>query len=217
MKRAIVVAALAAALAGCANQRPTVRVEALADPASQTMLRYALYPGNEGVRATDLQFRSYGEQVANTMSGRGYTLVGTPEQADIFVFLQYSTGGPHTTTSTSAMPMWGQTGYSSSQTYGTIGAGGNYSATTNYTPTYGVTGYMPITNTHTFYVHAVRLTAYRNPRGSTQPQEMWNVSGSAISSDGDLPGDFWAFMQTMGPYIGTSQRAIEVPVTLPAR
>lgn len=214
MKRTIVVIALGAALAGCATQRPTVTVQALADPTSQSLRQYVLVPGNQGVTATDLQFRTYADQVAGMLAGRGYTRVGTIEQADLAVSLQYSTGGPHTTTTTSAMPMWGQTGYSSSQTYGTIGAGGNYSATTNYTPTYGITGYMPITNTNTFYAHAVRLTAYGRNQTSREVQEMWNVTGSAISANADLSGDFWAFMQAMGPYVGQTQREIEVPVVL---
>lgn len=215
MKRVFVAIALATALAGCANQRPTVTVQALADPTSQSLRRYVLYPGNQGANATDLEFRTYAEQVSNMMGVRGYTMVGAPEQADLLVTLKYSTSGPHTTTTTSAMPMWGQTGYSSAQTYGTVGPGGNYSSTTNFTPTYGVTGYMPITSSHTFYAHAVRLTAFgRNPT-SQEIQEMWNVTGSGISNHGDLRGDFWAFMQAMAPYVGLTQHEIDVPIEFP--
>lgn len=213
MKRFAVCVLTLGLLSGCATQQAKIRVESIADPAAQQMRRFVLVSGVPNVNTGDLEFRGFAAQIGREMTSRGYIQVVSPTDADVAVFLQYQTTGPHTSTSTSVMPLWGQTGYSSSQTYGTIDQFGGYSGTTTYTPKYGITGYMPITNTNVYYVHGLRLSAYDMRmlfKGTNH--EVWNATATGISSDTNLRDDFWVLVEAIGPFIGHTQSASTVIV-----
>jgi hypothetical protein len=54
------------------------------------------------------------------------------------------------------MPVFGQTGISGANTVGSVDASGNYQATTTFTPTYGETGYVPVSSVR--YTRFLRLS-----------------------------------------------------------
>lgn len=185
----------------------------MADPEASQLRRFVMLSGNADGDTASLEFRNYAAQIGREMTLRGYTQVVSPTDAEIAVFLQYQTTGPHTSTSTSIMPLWGQTGYSSSQTFGSVDQFGGYSGTTTYTPKYGVTGYMPITNTSVYYVHGVRLSAYdMRQLFAGKRREVWNATATGISSDTNLRDDFWVLVEAIGPAIGRTQSANTVTI-----
>lgn len=137
-----------AVLSGCATVRPQrqyhVEVDSLAAPTAREKHTYLLLPGNEGITWDDLQFQEYALYVMRVLNSQGFISADKAEDADVAIVLSYGIGDPKTRQYSYALPVWGETGVSSSHTYGTATAYGNsayYSGTTTYTPTYGVTGY----------------------------------------------------------------------------
>lgn len=115
--------------------------------------------GMENVTIDDLKFKEFSSYLKRALESRGYTL-DDPENAEIIILLGYGISDPQK--NTAAMPIWGQTGISSSTTYGTINSYGygsaSYTGTTYHTPTYGITGYAPIS--YTTYTRYAVITAY---------------------------------------------------------
>jgi hypothetical protein len=86
---------------------------------------------------------------------------------------------------TYSIPIYGQTGVASAQTFGTVSTYGNVgtvNATTTYTPTYGVTGSMPVTETE--FTRRLTLALFDGNafrEGKTQPVYEGNVVSSGSS------------------------------------
>lgn len=99
---------------------------------------YALVPFKE--QEGSLEHKTYEQAVKQGLNAKGFKEVPL-EQAKVVVFISYGIDtGKQVVTS---YPIFGQTGVSSSQTYGTVqsyGSYGTYSGTTTYAPTYGVVG-----------------------------------------------------------------------------
>ncbi|WP_299624289.1 hypothetical protein [Pelagibius sp.] len=113
--------------------------------------------------ARSLEFKSYAERLAGKLQEVGFRVVGETEGPRFVAFLGYAIGKGQQITRSYSIPNIGVTGYSSSQTYGTVhnyGGYGTYSGTTTYTPQYGVTGYSTGTTTETVYPRAVVIHIY---------------------------------------------------------
>ncbi len=114
--------------------------------------------------------------------------------------------------------MWGQTGVSSSQTYGTATTYGNsttYSGTTTYNPTYGITGYSSHTETQTTFFRYALITAYdlKVFRDSQKQVELWRTTVTSTGSSGDLREVFPILIGASVPYIATNTGK-QVPVEM---
>jgi hypothetical protein len=107
-------------------------------PTSVKGITFSVVPfeGQQG----SAEFRTYQNRIKAELAARGF--VPSPiDQAQYAVFLQYAIDDGREVSY--SYPIFGQTGISSAQTYGTVNAYGNmatYSGTTTYTPTYGVVG-----------------------------------------------------------------------------
>jgi hypothetical protein len=99
---------------------------------------YKMVPFKDQVGS--LEHRTYEQIVKQELNARGFVEVPI-QQAAVVVFMSYGIDvGKQVVTS---YPIIGQTGVSSSQTYGTVqnyGGYGTYSGSKIYTPTYGVVG-----------------------------------------------------------------------------
>lgn len=99
---------------------------------------YALVPFKE--QEGSLEHKTYEQAVKQELNAKGFKEAPF-EQAKVVVFISYGIDtGKRVVTS---YPIFGQTGVSSSHTYGTVqsyGSYGTYSGSTTYTPTYGVVG-----------------------------------------------------------------------------
>ncbi len=114
---------------------------------------YAMVPFKD--QEGSLEHKTYEQAVRQELNAKG--LRETPlEQAEVVVFLSYGIDTGREVVS--SYPIVGQTGVSSSYTYGTVqtyGGYGTYSGTTIYTPTYGVVG-TGVTS-HTEYTRFLKL------------------------------------------------------------
>lgn len=140
---ALLVILCAAMLSSCAAPMHFQSgVSSFAYPNALEKKRYIILPGNKDVEANDLQFVEFTSYIQKILSEKGLEKAISLDSAEIAIFLQYGIGNPQTHQYSYAIPMWGQTGVSSSSTSGTLttyGRAGTYSGTTTYTPTYGIT------------------------------------------------------------------------------
>lgn len=211
MKSAAAILLALLALTGCASvSHFGVSVSSLAAPeASAAGKSYFLASGQKGVTEADLQFREYASYVERALSFHGYTRVATADSASLMVLIGYGIGDPKTIQSTFAFPTFGQTGVSGSQTYGTghsYGGMTSYSATTVNTPTYGVTGYVPITETDTYFSRWVFLDCYDLAayRSDGKEVQIWKTTIGSEGSSGDLRRVFPVMIAAARPFIGTN-------------
>ena len=188
-------------LNGCFLRRPytyygggdtfNVVIDSISAPEISTKQKYHLLPGLKDVNPNDLQFREYATYVDKALKNRGYVKTTSSDDAELFIFLSYGIGDPQKSVYSYALPTWGQTGYSSSTTYGTVSSYGNsarFSGTTSYTPSYGITGYVPITRSYTTYsryiiIDAVDALGYRKTGNIVQA---WQTNIASTGSSGDL-------------------------------
>lgn len=214
-------AAIFSSLSGCASLHPTrfsVSVDSLASPEAKTKKRYVLMPGGKGIDASDLEFQEFSKQVEVVLAEQGFTKVPEFKNADVAIFLAYSIGDPKTYQYTYSVPTWGQTGVSSSRTYGTVssyGGVGTYSGTTTYTPTYGITGSTTQIGTNTVYSRFLTLNAYDVPTFIKDEKmlQVWKTSVVSTGSSGDLRLVFPYLAAAMSPYVGTNTgRRLELEI-----
>ena len=151
--RLIVAIAIAFMLVGCGmmlQARVTAfhNLSSIQSPRTFVVVPYDWQKGS-------LEFQTYEQQIVSELQSRGFQSA-PPEQAELVVFLAYAIDGGRNVAY--SYPIFGQTGVSSSQMYGTVNSYGNsasYSGTTTYTPSYGVVG--SGTDSSTEYTRVVRL------------------------------------------------------------
>lgn len=190
--RALAILIMMLHLADCTVQQPsyTVAVDSLASSSANQNRRYLLLPGNEGVTPEDLQFQEYAQYVRRALQVRGFEPATEPEEAEIAIILSYGIGDPQTQQYTYSVPIWGQTGVASSQTYGTATAFGNmatYSGTTTYTPRYGITGYTTQVGSITTYFRYALIAGYDVEvfRKTGRTVQLWRTAVTSSGSSGD--------------------------------
>jgi hypothetical protein len=179
---------------------------------------YALLPGNKDTSPGDLQFREYATYVHRALAARGLIQARQLEDADVIVFLSYGIGDPRTHYYTYSLPVVGQTGYSSSTTVGTLstyGGHGTYSATTTYTPTYGITGYSTHVGSATTYFRFILLDAYdlETYKREKQLTQVWRSTITSTGSSGDLRRVFPVMVAASTRHLATNTgQRIEIVV-----
>ena len=106
--------------------------------------------------------------------------------SDIVVYLDYAISDPQEVEYSYSSPIIGQTGVSSSRTYGSVNSyTGSYSGTTTYTPTYGVTGYRNHSGTR--LVHTRHLSLEALPFESKSREDLlWRTRVKSSGGSGDM-------------------------------
>jgi len=149
----IAVIVFAFALSGCAAMLQA-RVSSFHNLASgQAVQTFAVVPYDW--QNGSLEFQTYEQRITAELNSKGFQSVPL-EQAQFVIFLTYAIDSGQNVSY--SYPIFGQTGVSSANTYGTVNSYGNtatYSGTTTYTPTYGVVG--SGTGSRTEYKRVVRL------------------------------------------------------------
>ncbi|MEZ7493849.1 hypothetical protein QO198_20120 [Pseudoalteromonas distincta] len=207
-------------LFGCASTQPsfTVSVDSLASPTADSHKTYILIPGNEGILETDLQFKEYESYLVRVLNSQGYTPANSGDEADLAIILSYGIGEPQSHKYSYSLPTWGQTGVSSSNTYGTATTYGNTTSvntSTTYTPTYGVTGSTNHTGTSITYHRYALITGYDYAKFKQTKAEiqLWKTTISSVGSSGDLRRVFPVLIAASAPYLGTNTGQI-IPVSI---
>ena len=137
------------------------------------------------------------------------------EDADVAIYLSYGIGDPQKHQFSYTLPVYGQTGVSSSTTTGIFHSDGSFHATTIYTPTYGITGYTTHTKTYETYfrffvLEAVDVNKYIH---SLRIVPVWKTTVTSTGSSGDLRRVFPVLVAAAKPYIGTNTgKKVEVSI-----
>jgi hypothetical protein len=187
------------------------------DPISEPYKNYIMVPSMKGIDpATDLQYKEYEQILEQSLRIRGFTKSPSLEKAGVIIFVAYGIGDPQQQIYTAILPVYGQTGVSSSTTTGTINLYknyGTYNSTTTYNPSYGITGYVPITNSTTMYtryliIDAIDMTKYR---ASQKIVPVWKTTVFSTGSTGDLRTVFPYLAKAASRYLGQNTgKAIRV-------
>ncbi len=86
---------------------------------------------------SNLEYETYKNNIRDELLK--YNFVETKiKEAKLFILFYYAVGDG--ITKFDSLPIYGETGVSKSNTYGTINNSGDYTATTSYKPSYGVVG-----------------------------------------------------------------------------
>ena len=211
MRKSITLLSLSLVLMlGCAvGPKFFVKVDSLSNPKVSSEKTYILFPGLKDVDPNDLQFKEYASYVEKALTSAGYIKANDLKDARIAIFLSYGIGDPKEHLYSYSLPVWGQTGISSSKTYGTVTSYGSYASyqgTTTYTPTYGIKGYSSHVGSYTTFfrfliLDAVDLKEYRR---SEKVVEAWRTTVTSSGSSGDLRLVFPVLVAAAKPYIGTN-------------
>jgi hypothetical protein len=208
LMRTLIAVAMTALLAGCGVKYYS-KVDGLSAIQVPAKSRYLLLPGNKDTTPQDLQFQEYALQVTRALDHRGFVRTDSAADADIAIFVTYAIGDPTTHQYAYSVPVWGQTGTSSSRTTGTastIGGTTTYNATTTYTPSYGVVGATSGTRNYTTYSRFVVLDAYDVPYylAKSEMKQVWRTTVTSTGSSGDLRLVMPFMLAAAEPYFGVN-------------
>ncbi|ABW68364.1 conserved hypothetical protein [Desulfosudis oleivorans Hxd3] len=154
-----------------------------------------------------MQFKEFATYINCALTKKGFVPSDSPQEANVAIILFYGISDPQEYQHTYSVPIWGQTGVSSSRTTGTLNTYGNhgtYSGTTTYTPTYGIKGSTTRTKTYTKYIRffvldAVDLDEYRK---SEKEVQLWKTTVTSSGSGGDLRRIFPVLVAASQEYFG---------------
>lgn len=205
-----ILALLCLIFVGCAVQpQYNVTVSSLAAADIKANSTYYIFPGAKEVSIEDLQFQEYASYVRRALEAKGYVAVNDPKDADIAIMVIYGIGEPKKENYTYSLPVWGQTGIASSSTIATANTYGNQTqinATTNYTPSYGITGYNTHTATNITYDRYVEISAIdlKHFVSSNQMKQIWQTTLESTGWSGDLRKTFPIMLAAALPYLATN-------------
>jgi len=199
---------------GCATIAPQhpqplqfhVNVDSLSAEHSNTAKSYILIPGNEDEDVNGLQFKEYASYVNRALISLGYISVENFEKADLAIFLSYGIGDPQQHQYSYALPVFGQTGVSSANTYGSVGAFGDYSSITTFAPTHGVTGYTSHTGSYNTFFRFMLLESYDIDiyKENKKKIQVWKTMVTSTGYSDDLRLVFPILVAASKPYIGSN-------------
>jgi len=219
MKNYIMVSLMALLLTGCATTQFHVNVNSINNNEPIASKKCVIFPALKDITVDDLQFKEYATYAIRALEWKGYTITDKADDADIAIFLGYGIGEPTKHQYSYAMPIWGQTGVSSSTTTGITNIHGNAysyggntnlygsgttSSTTTYTPQYGIVGAVPQVGSFVTYDRFVFLTAYdlKLFRETQKEKQIWKTEITSRGSSGDLRRIFPIMLAGAAPYLG---------------
>lgn len=179
-------------LSGCAT-RPhvSVEVDAISSLNSKSKKIYVLVSGASDIKPDDLRFQEFASYIEKALTSKGFVKSNSPTDANVVISLIYGIGDPQRYQETRSLPVFGQTGLSSSNSSGSISRFGNtaiYNDTTTYTPTYGITGFVQKSYEYETYfrylaIDAIDLDEFKRVQKVVQ---LWNMTVTSTGSSGDL-------------------------------
>lgn len=155
LKRFIVIIVLLLIVSGCSKRVKTNVSSFHTMPQVLQGKNYYIFPCDE--ESSYLECSSYMNILKQRLAEKGMS-EGEIQNSDYYFFMSYNINGK---TVKSSSPIYGQTGVSSSYTYGTVNTYGNYgtySGTTVDTPSFGVVGHR--NSERTSYVRALYVDVY---------------------------------------------------------
>jgi hypothetical protein len=113
------------------------------------------------------------------------------DQAQVVIILRYGISDPQFYNYTYSVPVYGQTGISSSHTSGSINSysnGASYSANTSFTPSYGVIGSSTHVGTGVLYTRYLSLNGIdvEHYKLTNEIKDLWHTKITSVGESGDL-------------------------------
>ncbi|WP_243336673.1 DUF4136 domain-containing protein [Anaeromyxobacter soli] len=163
--RHVTMGALLLVVAGCngallAGGRSSyyATVQAFHRLAPESRFQFAFLPIRD--QEDSLEYATYQDIVRSKLCARGWTEVA-PERAEVVVAFDYliDDGKPYSV----QIPVFGQTGVRSATTNGYVNSFGGFSATTTYSPQFGIVGFA--SRSYTVFTHRLYVMVFENSSG----------------------------------------------------
>ena len=212
MKLKVSVLLILILLSGCVKRNADTYIQLTIDSISSNEIipkkSYYLFPGNQDTTLDNLEFKEFSEYIHQSLAYHGYKRVNDIDKADTAIYLAYGIGAPERHTYTKTTPIFGITGVSSSTTRGSIDSKGNFSGTTTYNPTYGITGAVTSVGTYSTFFKYLVVDAYDVDRtgGSYKLRQIFKTTVTNDNTNDDLRYFFPYMAVESTPYIGTNTR-----------
>lgn len=180
-------------LIGCGRQI-NVTVDSICSTSAYEKKKYVLLPGNEGTSEDDLQFQEFAMYTDKILRAEGFVKATQIKDAEIAILLSYGISDPQFHHYTYSVPVWGQTGVSSSNSNGRVYMSNNsayYSENTTYTPSYGVIGSSTHLETQVFFERYIvmkgfDLELFKKTDKIQDAREIWSTKINSIGECGDF-------------------------------
>ncbi len=125
----------------------------------------------------DLEYLSYQDQFRSHLAKLGWRETSVEEAEVALTFDFYIDDGQ---VRTYEIPVFGQTGVSGSSTTGHMTSYGGFSATTTYTPTFGVTGYRTVSRT--YFTRRLMIVMFDRTSRGERPVPVYQASAVSQGS-----------------------------------
>lgn len=166
-------------------------------------------PINESEK-NSLAFKSHSESLMRKLIGAGYTAADSSSGSQYVAFMTYGIDTGKTTSS--VVPIYGQTGGGTSMTTGNIsnnfGRTYNFNSTTTQMPTYGMVGAVPVKRTE--YLRELNIDIYKM---AEKPTKTYEIRAKSIGSCGNINAVVPAMIESVFKnFPGVSGKPIAVEV-----
>lgn len=184
-------------LTGCATAPQPMRirsdVDALAVNDAQSMRRFVILPGDNGLKEQDLQFIEFKAYVEKVLAKRGFTKADSLQNGDVAVFLSYGVGEPQAYQVSYDVPVWNNMGF-----YPYYRRYGFYPSMSPY--------YTQRIETYMLYKRYLSLEAYDMEAYLQRktPKQLWKITVQSRGTSNDLRLTMPYMLTAMQPYIGTN-------------
>jgi hypothetical protein len=184
--------------------RVGVKLDAYSNKENITNKKVAMVVCNDTtIPKYDLKNQEFESYVKTMLTEKGYSFTNNNDEANIIIFYEYGISDPRVYTSQQVVPVWGQSGISSSRTVIGTSFGRPYARTT-YEPSYGVVGSNVVTNTTTAYVRWANISAFDADyyRETGEDKMIWLTEIRSEGSTDDLRAIFPYLLAAAKEYIG---------------
>jgi hypothetical protein len=195
-------------VSGCSVTQVCTQIDSFSEKNSISKNRYILAPSDKDISPDNLEFKEYSGYIDRMLNERGFIKVFSTSDADVIIFFEYGIGDPQVKYYQYSIPVFGQTGVSSSSTVGNLNTIGNtttYSGNTTYTKTYGITGSTTHTGSVTLYKRMFVLDAYDyHDIINNVKTQLWKITAISEGQTNDLREIIPYMILSAKPYIGVS-------------
>ncbi len=171
----------------------------------------------DDAQRNSLEFKQYVSKLKSHLTAHGFKTTENSSSAppNYFAFFDFGIDDGQRVVSTYTMPVWGETGVSSSYTSGRLsmyGNSGTYSGNTTYVPSYGVTGYTTQNRAETVYSRIVILNILKD-LGNGQSQKAYEITLKSRGTCGRLSSLMDEFLTTLFVnFPNSTSDSIEIPI-----
>lgn len=181
----LIITAAALSLISCAEMGQRIETSATTYHGKKHELRSSLRVAPiDAAQSNSLEFKAVSDYLLNKFIQAGYTANENKDDSEYIAFITY--GIDNGKTSSTIVPIFGQTGGGTSYSSGTLSNSrgfATYSGTTTTMPTYGVVNAIPVETTS--YKRVVNIDVYHNEINK-QITKVYELRGTSIGSCGHI-------------------------------